>query len=141
MTTDNSLFGVLMMPLRGILAPLFDGYRKRDTRTMPFTVPAWAVSELPNTPIPYTVEHQYDFRYGGTYGPPDLPVSAGITNTERTMMTQKVSNGFNPRHRVPYEYMPYTGFNDEEGENIELFVHMPFALPTTKPCSTNMLLY
>ena len=139
-TKADSIFDVLTMPLQGILAPVFDAYRKRDTRTKSMTIPGWAVSDIKNTPVPFTVEHQYDFRYGGTYGPPDMPVSAGIVNQDKVIKTQHVSDG---RHQFGLAQVgeEYTGFTAEPGENIEIFVHAPFYLPTDLPCSTNMLKY
>jgi len=137
----TSLLDVLTMPLRGILAQVHDGYRKRDTREYSMTIPAWATSDMRNTPVPYTVEHQYDFGYGGVYGPPDMPVRAGIVNTEQTIKTQYMSNGMDSHHRSRAPYKENTGFNDIDGDNVELFVYSPFALKTDLPCSTSMLKY
>lgn len=138
--SPNTLFDVLMMPLQGVIAPIFDHYRKRDTRTRTMTIPAWAVSHLKNTPVPFTVEHQYDFGYGGVYGPPDMPVSAGIVNVATDIKTQYVSNGLH-KFGVEHPGVENTGFNTEPTENVEIFVYSPFTLPTNLPCSTNMLKY
>ncbi len=139
-TKLEAIFDVLSMPLQGILAPVFDAYRKRDTRTFSMTIPGWAVSDIRNTPVPYTVEHQYDFQYGGIYGPPDMPVAEGITNQDKNIKTQYVNDG---RHKFGMSgpTTEYTGFNTGPVENVEIFVHAPFYLPTDLPCSTNALKY
>lgn len=140
-TKTEAIFDVFLMPLRGIIQPIFDGYRKRETRTKTMTVTAWAVSDIRNTPVPYTVEHQYDFGMGGVYGPPDMQVSAGIVNVDKQIKTQHVSDGRHKfgLHRAVKEN---TGFNsDSEEENVELFVYSPFVMPTDLPCSTVMTKY
>lgn len=138
-TTKEAIFDVFLLPLRGVIQPIFDQYRKRETRTKTMNIPAWAVSELPNTPVPYTVEHQYDFGMGGVYGPPDMPVSAGIVNVDKQMKTQHVNDGRHKFgvHRIGREN---TGFTDSE-ENVEVFVYSPFTLATDLPCSTVMTKY
>lgn len=137
---SEAIFDVLLMPLRGVIQPIFDGYRQRETRTKTMNIPAWAVSDIKNTPVPYTVEHQYDFGMGGVYGPPDMQVSAGTVNVNKQIKTQHVSDG---RHKfgTHREAKENTGFNDSEEENVELFVYSPFVLPTDLPCSTVMPKY
>ena len=142
MTESNSTpFDIALHVLRGVLAPVFDTYRKKNTSTYAMEVPAWAVSDIRNTPIPYTVEHRYDFGFGGVYGPPDMQVSAGIVNQPRTVMVQRVHNGVNYNHGQDTEYAESTGFTSEPPENIELFVYSPFVLKTDLPCSTSMNKY
>lgn len=104
------------------------------------TIPGWAVSDIKNTPVPYTVEHQYDFRYGGVYGPPDRQIAAGTVGEDKTIKTQYVSDG---RHKfgLPQDKAVNTGFSKETPQNIEIFVHAPFYLETDLPCSTNALKY
>jgi hypothetical protein len=133
--TNNGWFDTLMMPVRGIIAPLHDKYRKVTGPTEEMTIPAWAVSDTKNTPIPYTVEHRYDFGNGGVYGPPDFQVSRGVVNVEKTIMRQ-----VNPN---PSKVQPQTGNGFYYGpqENIEIFVHAPFSRPTNLPCSTSRFKY
>jgi hypothetical protein len=141
-STKEAIFDVFLLPLRGVIQPIFDGYRKRETRTKTMNVPAWAVSDIKNTPVPYTVEHQYDFGMGGVYGPPDMPVTAGTVNVEKQIKTQHVSDGRHKfgLHRASKEN---TGFNHDDSEegNVEVFVYSPFVLPTDLPCSTVMTKY
>ncbi len=141
MSSEDTYLDAAIRPLQGILAPLFDAYRKKRVKTSPLTIPAWAVSDMRNTPVPYTVEHQYDFGFGGVYGPPDMQVKPGIVNTEQTIETQYVSNGLNPYHRKDTQTHNDQGFSKEQPNNIELFVYSPFVLPSDLPCSTNMLKY
>lgn len=128
-------------PLRGLIGPIFDKYRQKDTKNSSMTIPAWAVSEIQNTPIPYTVENQYDFGFGGVYGPPDMPVRAGIVGTPKTIAVQYVSNGFNRELGKDTSYNQETGFTKEPPQNVEYFVYSPFTLPTDLPCSTVMNKY
>lgn len=135
------MLDVLITPLRGLILPIYDAWRRKPTKTIEQEVPAWAVSDMRNTPIPYTVEHQYDFGYGGVYGPPDMPVKAGVVNQPRTVRVQYVHNGVNYRHGEDTEYVEDMGFSTGPTDNIELFVYSPFALKTDLPCSTVMNKY
>jgi len=132
-TTKSGFLDVLMIPVRGIIQPLFDSYRKKEAVTTEITIPAWAVSDIKNTPIPYQVNHRYDFGNGGVYGPPDMPVSAGIVNTPGIIQVQQSKEG------KQIEFI--NGFYNGPQEYREIFVHMPFSLPTDLPCSTSMLKY
>lgn len=131
--TKSGFLDILLTPLRGVIQPIYDSYRKREPFTLSMVIPAWAVSEMPGTPIPYTTEHRYDFGNGGVYGPPDMPVRMGVVNVAQTVQVQKVMT---PRE-IEYVQEFYNG----PQENMELFVYSPFSLPTTLPCSTSMLKY
>jgi len=132
MEEEPHWFDNLMVPLRGIIAPIYDQYRKRILPKEPMDIPAWAVSDMRNTPVPFIVEHRYDFGNGGVYGPPDMPVSRGIVNVPRTVQRQIIEEE---------KEEPVHGFYNGPQENVELFVYSPFTLPTDLPCSTSMLKY
>jgi hypothetical protein len=134
-TTKSGWLDNLMIPVRGIIQPIVDAYRKR---TVPYTtmeIPAWAVSEQRNTPIPYITEHRYDFGNGGVYGPPDMPVSRGIVNVPRQVTIQPTMA--KPKNNMPSKPEFYNG----PQEMVEIFVYSPLVLPTNLPCSTSMLKY
>lgn len=131
--TISGFFDALLIPIRGIIQPIVDGYRKQQPATVTVELPPWAVSDIQNTPIPHTVNHRYDFGNGGVYGPPDNPVRAGIVNVPGTVNVQKV----HPTTDMTLVPEFYNGPQD----NMELFVYSPFSLPTNLPCSTSMLKY
>ena len=140
---SRTFFDALLLPVRGVILPLYDRYRLRNPDNTTITIPGWAVSDIRNTPVPYTVEHQYDFGYGGVYGPPDMPVKAGVVNQEQTIQTQQVHNGIVNRYGADQttDYKEEDGFIKGPTKNVEVFVHMPFMLETDLPCSTNMPKY
>lgn len=132
--TKSGYLDIFLFPLRGVLAPVFDAYRRSKLPdTTGQEIPSWAVSDMRNTPIPYIVEHRYDFGNGGMYGPPDMPVRAGIVNVPRTVHVQQIKE----ERRVETGQEFYNG----PQKNMELFVYSPFSLETDLPCSTSMLKY
>lgn len=133
METASGWIDTLLLPLRGIIAPIYDQYRLKQPPRTPMDIPAWAVSDIKNTPVPFSVEHRYDFGNGGVYGPPDMPVSRGIVNTPSVVQRQAgIANE---------EEEEVKGFYNGPQKNMELFVYSPFSLPTDLPCSTSMLKY
>ena len=135
----NGMKDVLMTTLRGVIQPVFDSYRHVPLRTAQLGIPAWAVSDQRNMPVPYIVEHQYDFGHGGVYGPPDMPVKAGIANMPRTVHIQPMP-GID-RFEKLQDGKQIQEFNNKPQDNMEIFVYSPFALHTDLPCSTSALKY
>lgn len=132
--TNNGWFDVLVAPLRGLILPIYDQYRKRQQPTTQMKIPAYVVSDIRNTPVPFITEHRYDFGNGGVYGPPDMPVSRGIVNVPGTVNRQVVEKKALPPAAT-------SGFYNGPQDNMEIFVYSPFSLPTNLPCSTSQLKY
>lgn len=123
--------------LRGKIANLYDKWKFKDRRNSEVTVPGWASGVEPNHPIPVQVQNQFDFTHS-IFGPPDLPVPAGIVGREQTVKVER--NRIKPKRtydQKEFDLMAnrdrsfYTGEQDMK----EHFVTMPFILDTDLPCS------
>lgn len=123
--------------LRGKIENLYEDYRFKDKRNSTVTVPGWASGTEPNHPIPVQVQNLFDFTHS-VFGPPDLPVPAGIVGRDQVVKVERNSIKLN---------RTYTGnttnlmankdrsfYEGEQGMK-EHFVTMPFILDTDLPCS------
>lgn len=137
----NYLTDYFLMPLRGIIAPLYNLWRLKDNRNVSFTIPAWAVSDTPNAPIPYQVERFIDFSYSKR-GRADMPISEGTVNRDATIKVQYIpermkrtwdSNG-------PGKHIA-ASFYEGDQEMIEYYVNEPLHFVSDLPCSTVASLY
>lgn len=124
------------MPLRGKIENLHDKYKFKEKKNSTVTVPGWASGTEPNHPIPVQMQNLFDFTHS-VFGPPDLPVPAGIVGKEQTV---RVENNKIPIVRVYNEKFDLMAnadksfYRGEQGMK-EHFVTMPFILDTNLPCS------
>ena len=133
----TEFFDFSQTPLRNILGPVYDAYRKSYEYLSSIVVPGDAVSTIEGAPLPDMYPDRQSRFYYGVYGPPDNPVKADIVGTPATVLTQTTPEDWerfridNSRKKYrPVEWLP-SGVPTQE-----IFVDMPYALPSDLPCST-----
>ena len=123
-------------PLRGKIAPLHDEYKFKDKRNTTVEIPGWAVGVETNHPIPIQKNDLFDFTHS-IYGPPDMPVRAGIVGRNKTVKVE--NNKVNMKRTWDSEEKEYSynngGFYSGEQKMLEFFVDTPFVLESDLPCS------
>lgn len=136
----NFFTDYLLLPLRGILAPLYNSWRYRDPRDSSFTIPGWAVSDTRGAPIPYTVERFTDYSHSRR-GPPDMPISEGVVNTPATITTQylpeRMKRSWDNHGPANFKSPFYEG----PQRMIEFYALEPMVRESNLPCSTVMSKY
>ena len=126
------------MPLRGKIEPLHDSCKFKNRKNSTVTVPGWASGTEPNHPIPVQMQNLFDFTHS-VFGPPDLPVPAGIVGRPQTVPVEynKVRMNRNYDNTNPFDLsanVDRSFYRGEQGMK-EHFVTMPFILDTDLPCS------
>lgn len=132
----TNYYDFTLAPLRNILGPVYDAYRKTYDYTWKLLLEGRQVSTIENNPQPDMVEDRpWKFEYS-VYGPVDMPVKAGVVGVKREILMQneypdieKTDTGLGRYRREP-TYLP------ANTPMQEIFVDMPYALKTDKPCST-----
>jgi hypothetical protein len=125
------------MPLRGKIENLHDKYKFKNKNDSTVTVKGWASGTEPNHPIPVQMMNLFDFTHS-IFGPPDLPIPAGIAGVPKTVEVQRNT----VKLKRDYNYQEYDlmanrdrSFFRGEQPMKEHFVTMPFVMNTDLPCS------
>lgn len=126
------------MPLRGKIEPLYDGYKFKNRKNATVTIPGWASGTEPNHPIPVQLQNRFDFT-NSVFGPPDLPVPAGVVGKDQTVPVENNRVRMNRTYENgdPFDLMANVDKSFYRGPQgmKEHFVTMPFILDTDLPCS------
>lgn len=126
------------MPLRGKIENLHDSYKFKNKKNSKITIPGWASGTEPNNPIPNQKQNLFDFTYS-IFGPPDLPIPAGIAGVEHTIPVEnnrvKMVREYNNNNHLNMMANVDRSFYRGEQNMKEHFVTMPFILDTDLPCS------
>lgn len=129
----TSFWDFTLAPLRGILGPVYDAYRKRYEYNETATVPGHLVSTLDGVPVPDVAGPRNHNFYYSVYGPPDAMVKADIVGTDAEIKMQgKAPEPVYARGQKlrPVDWLP------ENVEMHETFVDMPFTQKTKFRTST-----
>lgn len=129
----TNFFDFTLAPLRNLLGPVYDAYRKKYNYPETATVPGHSVSTIDGVPLPDMLEDRRNNFYYGVYGRPDDMVRAGIVGTDVTIkMQSKAPPPTFPRGEIvrPVEWLP------EKLEMKEVYVDMPFEQKSKHSAST-----
>lgn len=127
----TEFYDTLLAPFRKFLGPVYDAYRKKYEYKDTVTIPDHVVSTLDGTPLPDMFpDRKHNFVYS-VYGPPDMSVKAGIVAVpQEVKMQDNYYQPIRPRTTRPVQWLP------ANTEMKEVFVEMPYELPTKLKCST-----
>jgi hypothetical protein len=132
----TSFYDFTVAPLRGILGPVYDAYRKAYDYTFKTTIEGWQVGTIQGNPLPDMVEDRINKWYYSVYGPVDMPVNAGTVGIQKEILMQTKPIDYETmdtgigRFRREVKWVP------DSATMQEIFVDMPYALKTDYKCST-----
>ena len=133
----TSYYDFTLAPLRRMLGPVYDAYRKAYEYTSSVLVPGHVVSTIEGVPLPDVIPDRGHKFYYSVYGPPDYNVPVDVVGRDTQVLTQtgsdywetlRINNG--RKKHTPVEWLP------KGTEKQEVFVEMPYTLKTDLPCST-----